>query len=123
MDLELIEAQLTKEGMLAYDSIHETSVAAFQERILYQSRNFFEALRDRYTPDKLALEPVPVNFCYPLLHMIATGQLFEPYFYHPDADREDRRTESQYCLELLRVWADTIKTRSPPNNCNGSPMN
>ena len=27
--IELIEAQLTKEGMLAYDSIEETSIATF----------------------------------------------------------------------------------------------
>ena len=42
--LELIEAQLTKEGMLAYESIHETSIAAFQEMILYQRRAYFDAL-------------------------------------------------------------------------------
>ena len=42
-----------------------------------------------------------VSFCYPLMHMIATGQLFEPYLYHPGADVEERRMESDYCLERL----------------------
>ena len=46
--LELIDAQLTKEGMLAHDAIHETSVAAFQDMILYQRRAYFEALHERY---------------------------------------------------------------------------
>ena len=57
--LELIEAQLTKEGMLAYDSIEEASIAAFQEMILFQRRAYFQALHDRYSPgvieDKIAL--------------------------------------------------------------------
>ena len=60
--IELIEAQLTKEGMLAYDSIEETSIAAFQEMILYQRRAYFDALRDRYTPELLVREPIVVNF-------------------------------------------------------------
>ena len=52
--LELIEAQLTKEGMLAYESIHETSIAAFQEMILYQRRAYFGALHERSSPSQLA---------------------------------------------------------------------
>ena len=84
--IDLIEAQLTKEGMLAYDSIEEASIAALQEMILYQRRNYFDALNDRYTPVDIGREPIKVNFCYSLMHMIATGQLFEPYLYHPDAN-------------------------------------
>ena len=87
--LVLIEAQLTKEGMLAYESIYETSIASLQDMILYQRRAHFDALHDRYTPELLAMEPIVVGFCYPLMQMIATGQLFEPYLYHPDADVEE----------------------------------
>ena len=97
--LELIEAQLTKEGMLAYESIHETSIAALQEMILYQRRAYFDALHERYSPHQLAMEPIVVGFCYQLMQMIATGQLFEPSFYHPDADVDDRSAESQCCLD------------------------
>ena len=48
--------------MLAYDAICETSVAAFQEMILYQRRAYFDALQDRYNADALALEPGVVHF-------------------------------------------------------------
>ena len=34
--LELIEAQITKEGMLAYESITEASLAGYQEMILFK---------------------------------------------------------------------------------------
>ena len=114
--LELLEAQLTKEGMLAYESIHETSIAAFQEMILYERRAYFEALTERYSPQQLALEPIVISFCYPLMHMIATGQLFAPYFYHPDADIEERRAESEYCLSCLESWIETIDRRKLPQN-------
>ena len=46
--VELIEAQLTKEGMLAYESIAEASIAGFQEMILFQRRVYFDALIQRY---------------------------------------------------------------------------
>ena len=77
--IELIEAQLTKEGMLAYEPIAEASIAGFQEMILYQRRLYFDALIQRYSPKQLEREKGVVNFSYPLMHMIATGQLFEPY--------------------------------------------
>ena len=114
--LELIAAQLTKEGMLAYDSIQETSIAANQEMILFQRRAYFDALNERYTPDLLAREPTVISFCYPLVHMIATGQLFEPYFYHPDADVDERRSESDYCLERLAEWVARFDKRKLPKN-------
>ena len=114
--VELIEAQLTKEGMLAYESIEETSIAAFQEMILFQRRAYFDALHDRYTPELLAREPIVIRFCYPLMHMIATGQLFEAYLYHPDADVEERRMESEYCLERLDAWVSMIDGENLPKN-------
>ena len=58
----------------------------------------------RYSPAVIAKEPGVINFCYPLMHMIATGQLFEPYVFHPTASGEDRRAESEYCLEKLDEW-------------------
>ena len=36
--LELIEAQITREGMLAYESITEASLAGYQEMILFKRR-------------------------------------------------------------------------------------
>ena len=114
--IELIEAQLTKEGMLAYDSIEETSIAAFQEMILFQRRAYFDALNERYTPELLGREPVKVNFSYPLMHVIATGQLFEPYLYHPGADVDERRRESDYCLEQLNAWVSMFDKRNMPKN-------
>ena len=42
--IDLIEAQLTKEGMLAYESIAEASIAGFQEMILYMRRTYFDTL-------------------------------------------------------------------------------
>ena len=52
--LELIEAQITREGMLAYESITEASLAGFQEMILYKRRDYFDALHSRYNPAVLA---------------------------------------------------------------------
>ena len=112
--IELIEAQLTKEGMLAYDSIEEASIAAFQEMILFQRRAYFQALRDRYSPGVIEREPITVNFSYPLMHMIATGQLFEPYIYHPEADIDERRKESEACLELLEAWVSKLDENNMP---------
>ena len=114
--IEFIEAQLTKEGMLAYDSTLEASIAAFQEMILCQRRSYFDALNQRYTPDGIAREPAKINFSYPLMHMIATGQLFEPYLYHPDANVEERRQESEYCLQQLEEWISLFDRRKMPKN-------
>ena len=54
--------------------------------------------------------------CYPLMHMIATGQLFEPYVYHPTASGDDRRQESEYCLERLEAWISLFKWKNNPTN-------
>ena len=116
--LELIEAQLTREGMLAYESITETSIAAFQEMILYKRREYFDTLISRYNPATLAKEKGAVNFSYPLMHMIATGQLFDPYIYHPNADGDDRRRESKYCLDKLGEWINMFKWKENPTNMN-----
>ena len=52
------------------------------------------------------------------MQMIATGQLFEPYFYHPDANGADRRLESQYCLQKLDEWIALFKWDQNPKNMN-----
>ena len=114
--IDLIEAQLTKEGMLAYESIAEASIAGFQEMILYMRRTYFDTLISRYNPAALAKEKGVLNFSYPLMHMIATGQLFEPYLYHPDANGEDRRLASQYCLQKLAEWIAMFKWDNKPKN-------
>ena len=114
--LELIEAQITREGMLAYESITEASLAGFQEMILYKRRDYFDALHSRYNPAVLAQEKGVINFCYPLMHMIATGQLFEPYVYHPTASGDDRRQESEYCLEALEEWISLFTWKNNPTN-------
>ena len=66
--------------MLAYESLAEASIAGFQDMILYRRRTYFDTLISRYNPASLAKEKGVVNFSYPLIHMIATGQLFEPFF-------------------------------------------
>ena len=48
--------------------------------------------------------------------MIATGQLFEPYLYHPDADVHERRQESDYCLQRLEEWIAMFKWDKDPKN-------
>ena len=63
--VELIEAQLTKEGMLAYEPIAEASIAGFQEMILFQRRVYFDTLIQRYSPMHLKKEPGVINFSYP----------------------------------------------------------
>ena len=114
--VELIEAQLTKEGMLAYESLAEASIAGFQEMILYMRRTYFDTLISRYNPASLANEKGVVNFSYPLMHMIATGQSFEPYLYHPDANGDERRAESEYCLQRLQEWIAMFKWENKPTN-------
>ena len=84
--------------------------------ILYHRRAYFDALSQRYTPDSIAREPAKINFSYPLMHMIATGQLFEPYLYHPDANVEDRRQESEHCLQQLEEWISMFDKRKMPKN-------
>ena len=114
--VDLIEAQLTKEGMLAYESIAEASIAAFQEMILYKRRTYFDTLISRYNPSSLAKEKGVINFSYPLMHMIASGQLFEPYLYHPEANGDDRRMESLYCLQKLEEWIAMFNWNKNPKN-------
>ena len=46
--------------------------------------------------------------------MIATGQLFEPYLYHPDANGDSRRQESEYCLQRLDEWISMFDKRKMP---------
>ena len=104
--------------MLAYESITEAALAGYQEMILYKRREYFDALHMRYNPAVIAKEPGVINFCYPLMHMIATGQLFEPYVYHPTASGEDRRLESQYCLERLSEWIKLFNWKGNPKNMN-----
>ena len=50
------------------------------------------------------------------MHMIATGQLFEPYLYHPDANVDDRGQESEYCLQQLEEWISMFDKRKMPKN-------
>ena len=114
--LELIEAPITREGMLAYESITEASLAGFQEMILFKRRDYFDALHSRYNPAVLAQEKGVINFCYPVMHMIATGPLFEPYVYHPTANWDDRRQESKYCLEALEAWIGLFTWKNNPTN-------
>ena len=116
--LELIEAQITREGMLVYESITEASLAGFQEMILYKRREYFDKLHSRYNPAVLAQEAGVINFCYPLMQMIATGQLFEPYVYHSTASGEDRQRESEYCLETLEAWIGLFRWKNNPKNIN-----
>ena len=52
--LELIEAQITREGMLAYESITEAALAGYQEMILFKRREYFDALHTRYSPAIIA---------------------------------------------------------------------
>ena len=49
--IDLIEAQLTKEGMIAYESIAEASIAAFQEMIPLDEEKYISiTLISRYKP-------------------------------------------------------------------------
>ena len=79
-------------------------------------RTYFDTLISRYNPASIAKEKGVINFSYPLMHMIATGQLFEPYLYHPDANGADRRLESQYCLQKLEEWIALFKWDQDPKN-------
>ena len=116
--LELIEAQVTREGMLAYESITEAALAGYQEMILFKRREYFDALHTRYSPAIIAKEQAVINFCYPLMHMIATGQLFEPYVFHSTANGDERRAESEYCLKRLEEWIKLFDWKRNPKNMN-----
>ena len=78
----------------------------------------FDQLGDQYNAEQIQTEPVVVNFCYSLMYMIATGQTFEPYFYHLDADVEQRRADSEYCLEKLKSGNVRLTKGNPPSKCN-----
>ena len=85
--------------------------------ILFQRRAYFDTLIARCSPEHVKKEKGEINFSYPLMHMIATGQLFEPYLYHPDADVEERRRESEYCLQrLAEKWIAMFKWDKNPKN-------
>ena len=48
--------------------------------------------------------------------MIATRQSFEPYLYHPDANVDDRRQESEYRLQQLQEWISMFDKNKMPKN-------
>ena len=84
----------------------------------HPNMDHLELIETRYSPAIIAKEQAVINFCYPLMHMIATGQLFEPYIFHPTANGDDRRAESEYCLKRLDEWIKLFDWKRNPKNMN-----
>ena len=110
--LELIEAQITREGLLelACESITEAALAGYQEMILVKRREYFDALHTRYSPAIIAKEQAVINL---LLSLDAH-----------DSNRTAIRTiclpshRSEYCLKRLDQWIKLFDWKRNPKNMN-----
>ena len=114
----LIEARLSKEGLLSFDSILEESLVRCMESVMDQRVTFFETLAADWGPQcqhattgcKIyskevgGLVPWVATFNIPLLESIASGHFFDRTFTPMNEDLERVRRDNARCLELLSQW-------------------
>ena len=124
---ELIEARLSKDGVLSYDSIIEESLTRAFECILDQRVRVFTELYNNWGPDcEQAINGCtlshknsdfyPTKFNVPVLRSIGTGQIFDRNFTSPFEDYVKRVEDSKTCVELLDKWEKLFDDK--PENAN-----
>ena len=124
----LIEARLSKEGLLSFDSILEESLVRCMESVMDQRVAFFESLATDWGPqcqhatkgykvyskETGNKEPWVSTFNIPLLESIASGHFFDRTFTPVNEDLERVRRDNARCIELLNQW----KSQFPANYSN-----
>ena len=114
----LIEARMSEEGLLSFDSILEESLVRCMECVMSNRVNCFESLVANWGPECIQAQngymvysaeeatKVPYNtaFNIPLLESIASGHIFDRTFAPPTEDLEQVRKDNRTCLELLAMW-------------------
>ena len=119
---ELIEARLSKAGVLSYDSIIEKSLTRVFEYVLDQRVRVYIDLYNKWGPDceqatngyTLSTKNKdfhPTKFNVPLLRSIVTGQIFNRTFTSPFEEYETRVEDSKKCVELLNKWEKLLGRR------------
>ena len=120
---ELIEARLSKDGVLSYDSIVEESLTRVFECVLDQRVCIFTEMYEKWDPDckiaqeghLLALTPriegisQASSIFHSDLRSIATGQIFDRTFTSPFEVYEGRVKDSEKCMKLLDDWIEWFK--------------
>ena len=124
----LIEARLSQEGLLSFDSIMEESLVRCMESVMDHRVTFFESLAtdwgpqgnhatvgcEVYSKEKGTLVPWVSTFNIPLLESIASGHFFDRTFTPVNEDLERVRRDNARCVELLNQW----KSQFPANFSN-----
>ena len=126
----LIEARMSKEGLLTFESILEESLVRCMESVMNSRVKWFESLVDDWGPDcdhantgcqvkdHETGEWVPwvSTFNIPLLESIASGHFFDRSFAPVNEDIASVRRDDKRCLELLNQW----KSKFPANYKNAN---
>ena len=114
----LVEARLSKEGLLSFDSILEESLVRCMESVMDSRVKCFESLVADWGPQcshatkgckiysKDVGDRVPwvSTFNVPLLESIASGHFFDRTFAPVSEDIHKVRKDNERCKELLDQW-------------------
>ena len=124
----LIEARLSQEGLLSFDSILEESLVRCMESVMDSRVQCFESLVADWGPEvqschrrmqdifQRCREMVPwvSTFNLPLLESIASGHFFDRTFAPVNEDIHKVHKDNARCMELLDQW----KSQFPANYKN-----
>ena len=124
----LIEARMSKEGLLTFESILEESLVRCMESVMDSRVKWFESLVEDWGPDCThartgcqvkdsetgQVGPWVSTFNIPLLESIASGHIFDRTFAPVNEDLERVRRDNKQCLSLLDQW----KSKFPANYKN-----
>ena len=114
----LIEARMSKEGLLTFESILEESLVRCMESVMNCRVKWFEPLVEDWGPDcahaRFGCEiwnhesgewwPWVSTFNIPLLESIASGHFFDRSFAPVDEDIDNVRRDNKRCMQLLDQW-------------------
>ena len=126
----LIEARLSQEGLLSFDSVLEESLVRCMESVMDHRVAFFESLAtdwgpqchqatagcEIYSKEKGTQVPWVSTFNIPLLESIASGHFFDRTFTPVNEDLERVRRDNARCIELPNQWKSQFPTNY--NNAN-----
>ena len=126
----LIEARMSKEGLLTFESILEESLVRCMESVMNSRVKWFESLVEDWGPDCTHAQtgcqvkdhetgqwgPWVSTFNIPLLESIASGHFFDRTFAPVNEDIENVRRDNNRCLKLLDQW----KSKFPANYKNAN---
>ena len=126
----LIEARMSKEGLLSFESILEESLVRCMESVMNSRVKWFESLVEEWGPncahartgcqvvdrDTGKTGPWVSTFNIPLLESVASGHFFDRSFAPVNEDIQQVRRDNERCLQLLKEW----KSKFPANYKNAN---